>query len=157
MFENIQHWPHVYVALHMWETCSYRLHWGPSQFSVGCIACLCLRLRLLFAFRLVLASLSQWISLRSLRFAFRLRFPRHSEDLSFVQASPFASLLACFSVPSKLRVRLVFQSSVPSDFASLKNLSGSLSVPSRFAFRVRKLTCRQTSSNYHPDLKRSSL
>ena len=50
--------------------------------------------------------------------------------LSFVQASPFASLLACFSVPSKLGIRLVFQSSVPSDFASLKNLSGSLSVPS---------------------------
>ena len=66
------------------------------------------------------------------------------------QASPFTSLLARFSVPSKLRIRLVFQSSVPSISLRWKTFLCSLaSVPSaKLSSHLR--VCRQTSSNLAP-------
>ena len=59
----------------------------------------------------------------------------------FVQASPSVS---------------VFQSSVPSDFASLKNLSGLLSVPSSSPSWFASLTCANRLRLIHPDPQKSS-
>ena len=87
--------------------------------------------------------------------------------LDWASFSSFTSPLAHLSVPSSFAFGLVFQSSVPSDFASLENLSGCIRFP-HSAFWVRLLrfpqlssphtyVCRKTSSTYHPDLKEFKL
>ena len=89
------------------------VNWGPSQllFAVSLafregFAC-CSRSGLLLAFAVNFASLIKVLrSGFSVPSSLLLSVASLKLDLSFVQASPFASLLAHFSVPSKLRIRL---------------------------------------------------
>ena len=131
--ENIHRW------LPLRDACLMYM-WVSLAFREGFACWLLNRLRIGFAFACL--STSQWISLRSLRFAFGFnRFP-----LSAFWALPWFGLVLGFAF--KLRLWLTFQflqaspsvsvfkSSVPSDFASLENLSGCIRFP-HFAFRVR--------------------
>ena len=108
-----------------------------------------LRFRLPFGFAVNFASLIPTFSLHSgfafiCPFGLTFRFPQSFAfgfTFHFVQASP--------SVP-------VFKSSVPSDFASLENLSRLHSVPSfRLSCSLRSHANRLRL--IHPDLKESSL
>ena len=147
LFQNIHRW--LPVGMPASCECKYRLPFVKASLAGFCTdfgsASLCLP----FGFAVNFASLIPTFSLHSgfafiCPFGLTFRFPQSFAfgfTFHFVQASP--------SVP-------VFKSSVPSDFASLENLSRLHSVPSfRLSCSLRSHANRLRL--IHPDLKDTSL